>query len=84
MQRMANRARRDLEFAVGDMAWLSTRNLPLRAGTRKLAALFVGPFKAISVVSPVAFKLALPSEWRIHDVFYVSQLKTVHGQIDKE
>jgi len=29
------------------MAWLSTKNLPLRAGTRKLAALFAGPFKVI-------------------------------------
>ena len=62
MQRMANRARRDIEFAVDDMTWLSTKNLPLRAGTRKLAALFAGPFKVIKVVSPVAFKLALPSE----------------------
>jgi hypothetical protein len=45
MQRMANRARRDLEFSVDDMAWLSTKNLPLRSGTRKLAALFAGPFR---------------------------------------
>ena len=82
MQRMANRARRDLEFAVDDLAWLSTKNLPLCAGTRKLAALFAGPFKIIKVISPVAFKLALPSEWRIHDVFHVSQLKAVHGTVE--
>ena len=79
---MANRARHDLEFSVDDLAWLSTKNLPLRAGTRKLAALFAGPFKVIRVVSPVAFKLALPSEWRIHNVFHVSQLKAVHGNIE--
>ena len=47
MQRMTNHARRDIEFAVDDMTWLSTKNLPLRAGTRKLAALFAGPFKVI-------------------------------------
>jgi hypothetical protein len=64
---MANRARRDLEFAVDDLAWLSTKNLPLRVGTRKLAALFAGPFRVIRVISPVDFKLALPSEWRIHE-----------------
>ena len=74
---MANRVRRDLEFSVDDLAWLS-----LRAGTRKLAALFAGPFRVTKIVSPVAFKLALPAEWRIHDVFHVSQLKTVHGKID--
>ena len=82
MQRMANRARRDIEFSVDDLAWLSTRNLPLRAGTRKLAALFAGPFGVVKIVSPVAFKLALPAEWRIHDVFHVSQLKAVHGKIE--
>ena len=82
MQRMANRARRDIEFSIDDLAWLSTKNLPLRAGTRKLAALFAGPFRVTKIVSPVAFKLALPTEWRIHDVFHVSQLKTVHGKID--
>ncbi len=47
MQRMANHARCDLEFAVDDMAWLSTKTLPLHAGTRKLAALFAGPFKVV-------------------------------------
>ena len=72
MQRMANRARRDLDFSVDDLAWLSTKNLPLRAGIRKLAALFAGPFRVIKIISPVAFKLALPTEWRIHDVFHVS------------
>ena len=82
MQRMANSARRDIEFSVNDLAWLSTRNLPLRAGTRKLAALFAGPFRIVKVVSPVAFKLALPAEWRIHDVFHVSQLKAVHGTME--
>ena len=82
MQWMANRARRVLEFSVDDLAWLSTRNLPLRAGTRKSAALFAGPFRVTKIVSPEAFKLALPTEWRIHDVFHVSQLKAVHGKIE--
>ncbi len=82
MQRMANRARRYIEYSLDDLVWLSTKNLPLRAGTRKLAALFAGPFRVTKIVSPVAFKLALPAEWRIHDVFHVSQLKAVHGQID--
>ena len=54
----------------------------MRAGTRKLAALFAGPFRVVKLVSPVAFKLALPAEWIIHDVFHVSQLKAVHGTIE--
>jgi len=50
MARVANRARRDLSFAVGDRVWLSTKNLPLRTGTRKLAAIWARPFVITHVV----------------------------------
>ena len=36
MTKIANRARRDVEFQVNDMVWLSTKNLTLRIGTKKL------------------------------------------------
>ena len=76
MARSANRRRRDHAIGVGDMVWLSTANLrlPLRA-SRKLAPRFVGPFRVLAAVGPVAFRIELPSEYRIHDVFHVSVLK---------
>jgi hypothetical protein len=63
MARVANRARRDLSFEVGDRVWLSTRNLPLKIGTRKLAAIFAGPYVITEAVGPVAYRLELPPDW---------------------
>ena len=81
---MANRARRELAYAVGDKVWLSTRNLPLKLGTRKLAAIWAGPFTVLQAIGSVAYKLKLPEDWRIHPVFHISQLKGVVGNVERE
>ena len=44
-------------------------------GARKLAPKFLGPFTVIEVLSPVAYRLKLPSTLRIHPVFHSSLLK---------
>ena len=57
MARVANLSRRESSHAIDDKVWLSTRNLPLKLGTRKLAAIWVGPFRVIGCIGPVAYKL---------------------------
>ena len=84
MTKLANRARRDVQFEVNDMVWLSTKNLPLRLGTKKLAPIYSGPYRVTGVVSAVAYKLELPSDWNIHNVFHVSQLKPSYGNTPRE
>jgi hypothetical protein len=56
--------------------WLEGRNLRLRYPSRKLAPRREGPFEIAQVISPVAFRLQLPSTWKIHDVFHASLLSS--------
>ena len=34
----------------------------------------MGPFDVTQVVSPMAYRLKLPTSWRLHDVFHISKL----------
>ena len=62
MAKHANRHRRPADVVVGGYAWLLTEHLKLAPGlSRKLAAKFVGPFRVVSAVGAVSFRLELPS-----------------------
>ena len=80
MKKSADRRRRpSSDLQLGQDVWLSTRNLSLQAGTRKLAEKWTGPFQLVAQVSPEAWRLALPGTWKVHDVFHSSQLKPATG-----
>ena len=55
---------------------LATRNLRIDQHLpSKLRRRWIGPFRVVKVVSPLAYKVDLPPGWKIHPVFHVSNLK---------
>ena len=54
---------------------LSTRNLKLKVPKKKIAAKFIGPFRVLDAIGKQAYRLALPTSYQIHNVFYVSLLE---------
>jgi len=61
-------------FKEGNQVWLEALNLKLPYHTPKLAPRCQGPFCVSQVVSLVAYRLALPLSWGIHDIFHTSLL----------
>ncbi|GJV75762.1 putative reverse transcriptase domain-containing protein [Tanacetum coccineum] len=71
--------RKPMEFNVGDMVMLKVSPWKgvIRFGKQgKLSPRYVGPFKIIERIGPVAYRLELPEKLRgIHNTFHVSNLK---------
>ncbi|GJX33751.1 hypothetical protein Tco_0245308, partial [Tanacetum coccineum] len=75
----ADRRLKPLEFEVGDMVllkvspWKGVVHFEKRG---KLSPRYIGPFKIIARVGPVAYTLEFPEELKgIHSTFHVSNLK---------
>ena len=77
----ADTRRRELVFEVGDYVYLKVS--PMRSVKRfnmkgKLAPRYIGPFKVLQRRGEVAYQLELSESLSgVHDVFHVSQLKSV-------
>ena len=79
----ADQHRIETEFQVGQRVLLSTKNLKVKSsGTRKFLPKFIGPFKVLKRVGPVAYELELPPAYKFHDVFHVSLLEKFHESGD--
>ncbi|WVY94575.1 hypothetical protein V8G54_033663 [Vigna mungo] len=85
MKTSINRHRRDVVYQMGD--WVYVRLRPYRQRSLhspscpKLTKHFYGPFRITARIGPVAYKLDLPLNSRIHLVFHYSLLKLHKGPL---
>jgi hypothetical protein len=62
------------KYKTGDQVWLEGHHLQTNQPTAKLAPKRHGPFEVVQVMSPVNYRLKLPMQWSIHDVFHTDLL----------
>ena len=66
------------KYKVGDQVWLEGHHLRTNQPTTKLAPRRHGPFRIVQVMSPVNYRLKLPTQWSIHPVFHTDLLTPYH------
>ena len=66
------------QFQIKEQVWLDTSHLKLPHQKVKLTPKCLGPFRIVQEISPVAYCLELPVNWRVHDVFHASLLTPYH------
>ncbi len=62
------------KYCEGDYVWLEGHHLCTNQPTAKLVPKRHGPFPIVQVMSPVNYRLKLPTQWGIHDVFHIDLL----------
>jgi hypothetical protein len=74
-----NKYHRPVEFKVGDMVLLSSKNIKTVRTSKKLDDRFLGPFRIEQRIGKQAYRLKLPRKYsRLHPVFHISLLELYH------
>ena len=74
MSAKANKHRKPVRYAKGDMIWLSSRNIITVRPFKKLEDKMLGPFKVLRRIE-ISYKLELPEAMKVHDVFHPNLLR---------
>jgi len=72
--RAANVHRKDVSYKVGDLVWLSTKNIQTERQSKKLDHKVVGPYRVMELIGS-ACRLQLPASMKIHNVFHTWLLR---------
>jgi hypothetical protein len=84
MKLQYDKKRTHIEFSVGQLVLLSSKNITLRrigdkSTTPKLMPKWIGPFPIEDVIGKGAYRLTLPPHMKAHNVFNVVNLKLFHS-----
>jgi len=71
-QQMIQQSQNEVKpFQLGEKVWLEAKNLNRRYLSNKIRPRREGPFEITQVIGPVSYRLKLPTQWKIHDVFHM-------------
>src|SRR6201985_1808989 len=73
-QALYPKGRKHVPYNKGDKVWLESKNLKTTHPTTKLRALRYGPFEITETIGSTTYRLKLPPQWKIHNVFHASLL----------
>ncbi len=72
-----------MQYQLGDLIILSSRNITIKRPSKKLDTKFLGPFKVVETKGKQAYKLNLPQTYsRIYNIFYISLLEPYKQRLD--
>ena len=74
MSKQANKHQKDIDYEIGDMVFLNSRNIKTQRPSKKLDDKMLGPFEIIAKVRR-AFWLELSRTMLIHNVFHPNLLQ---------
>jgi len=80
MEKSHNIKRQDASFAPGERVMLATKNLRLKFPSRTLSPRYLGPLVVREAVGKNAYRLSLPTGWKIHDVVNIERLEKYHAR----
>jgi hypothetical protein len=66
-------------FNVGDMVWLTAKNIKIHQKTPKLGPRQLGPYKVLERIGDLDYCLKLPSYLNLNPIFHVSCLSPWHN-----
>ena len=78
MKKYYDAKRRPDDLKVGDLVYLSTKDLSTDRPSKKLDYKQVGPFPIVTKHGRLAYELKLPRSYRIHPVFPAVKLSKAH------
>ncbi|KAH0609145.1 uncharacterized protein H6S33_001373 [Morchella sextelata] len=62
------------QYDIGDMVFVSVKNIRTTRNSRKLNWKKLGPFPVKEIISPYVYRVDLPRSMKVHLIFYVSLL----------